>query len=58
MSDQTLALRPLSPSLRRSVADGRGGRETVLVVAAAYDVLALCLATGLSVFRPRRRARR
>jgi hypothetical protein len=38
--------------------DGDGGRETVLSVAAAYQVLALTLATGLSVYRPRRRARR
>jgi hypothetical protein len=38
--------------------DGSGGREMVLIVAAAYDVLALCLATGLSVYKPRRRASR
>ena len=38
--------------------DGDGGRETVLVVAAAYQVLALVLATGLSVYKPRRRASR
>jgi hypothetical protein len=38
--------------------DGRGGRELVLTLAAGYDVLALCLATGLSVYKPRRRARR
>jgi hypothetical protein len=38
--------------------DGRGGRETVLIVAAAYQVLALCVATGLSVYKPRRRAAR
>jgi Predicted integral membrane protein (DUF2269) len=38
--------------------DGEGGRDTVLIVAAAYDVLALGLATGLSVYKPRRRASR
>jgi len=32
--------------------DGSGGRETVLVLASAYDVLALSLATALSVFKP------
>ena len=40
--------------------DGGGGAETVLIVAAAWDVLALTLATTLSVFKPgglrRRRA--
>jgi uncharacterized membrane protein len=41
-----------------AMTDGEGGRETVLIVAAAYDVLALSLATGLSVYKPRRRARR
>ena len=41
-----------------AMVDGRGGRETVLIVAAAYQVLALCLATGLSVYKPRRRAGR
>ena len=38
--------------------DGDGGREGVLIAAAAYDVVALCLATGLSVYKPRRRASR
>lgn len=38
--------------------DGGGGRELVLTLAGGYDVLALCLATGLSVYKPRRRARR
>ena len=33
--------------------DGEGGRETVLIGAAAWDVLALTLATTLSVFKPR-----
>jgi uncharacterized membrane protein len=38
--------------------DGRGGAEGTLIVASAYDVLALSLATGLSVYKPgRRRAR-
>lgn len=32
--------------------DGRGGSETTLILASAYDVLALCVATGLSVFKP------
>jgi Predicted integral membrane protein (DUF2269) len=41
-----------------AMVDGSGGRESVLVVAAAYDVLALVLATGLSVYKPRRRASR
>jgi hypothetical protein len=41
-----------------AMADGEGGRETVLIVAAAYDVLALSLATGLSVYKPRLRASR
>ena len=38
--------------------DGGGGRELVLTLAGGYDVLALCLATGLSVYKQRRRARR
>jgi hypothetical protein len=38
--------------------DGGGGRDLVLTLAGGYDVLALCLATGLSVYKPRRRARR
>jgi hypothetical protein len=38
--------------------DGDGGRETVLIVAAAYDVLVLGLATVLSVYKPRLRASR
>ena len=36
---------------------GRGGAEAVLIAASAYDVLALSLATGLSVFKPGRRRR-
>jgi uncharacterized membrane protein len=39
--------------------EGRGGDESVLILASAYDVLALSLATGLSVYKPgRRRSRR
>jgi uncharacterized membrane protein len=40
--------------------NGDGGRETVLILASAWDVVALCVATGLSVFKPsgRRRGRR
>jgi uncharacterized membrane protein len=37
---------------------GAGGREAVVVVAAAYDVVALSLAVGLSVFKPRARRSR
>jgi Predicted integral membrane protein (DUF2269) len=41
-----------------AMVDGDGGRENVLIAAAAYDVLVLCLATGLSVYKPRRRRSR
>ena len=34
---------------------GAGGRETTLILGSGYDVLALSLAVGLSVFRPRLR---
>jgi hypothetical protein len=34
---------------------GDGGAEGRLIAGAAYDVVALALATGLSVFKPRRR---
>ena len=34
---------------------GDGGAEARLIAGAAYDVVALALATGLSVFKPRRR---
>jgi hypothetical protein len=34
--------------------DDRSGSETVLILASAYDVLALTLATGLAVFKPGR----
>jgi uncharacterized membrane protein len=37
-----------------ALADGRGS-EAVPIVGGAYDVLALSLAAGLSVFKPRRR---
>ena len=36
---------------------GDGGAEARLIAGAAYDVVALTLATGLSVFKPRRRRR-
>jgi len=41
------------------MSDGRGDAETLLIAAAGWDVLALTLATGLSVYKPggRRRAR-
>jgi uncharacterized membrane protein len=47
----------------QALADGSGGSESVIGLASAYDVLALCLATGLSVYKPgrardRRAARR
>ncbi len=41
----------IGPSLAL-MRDGTGGRETVLVLASAYQVLVLVLATGLSVFKP------
>jgi hypothetical protein len=47
-----LVIGPATSAMR----EGRGGEETVLIVAAAYDVLALTLAVGLSVFKPRRRS--
>jgi hypothetical protein len=37
---------------------GDGGAETRLIAGAAYDVAALTVATGLSVFKPRRRRAR
>jgi hypothetical protein len=37
---------------------GDGGAEVRLIAGSAYDVVALGLATGLSVFKPRRRRRR
>jgi uncharacterized membrane protein len=40
-----------------AMAAGRGGSEGVLILASVYDVVALGLATGLSVFKPGRRRR-
>ena len=41
----------IGPSLSL-MQDGTGGRENTLIVASAAQVLALALATGLSVFKP------
>jgi len=41
----------IGPSLSL-MQDGSGGRETTLIIAPAYQVTALMLATGLSVFKP------
>jgi hypothetical protein len=41
----------IGPALE-TMRHGGGGRENVLILAAAYDVLALSLATGLSVYKP------
>jgi uncharacterized membrane protein len=56
MAVGALVIGPASEAMR----NGSDGQETVLIVAAAYDVLALSLATGLSVYKPggRRRAAR
>jgi hypothetical protein len=35
--------------------DGDGGKESVLILATAYDVVVLSIAAGLSVYKPRRR---
>lgn len=48
-----LVIGPATAAMR----EGRGGAEAVLVLASAYDVLALTLATGLSVYKPGRRRR-
>ena len=40
-----------------AMAGGRDASETVLILASAYDVVALLLASGLSVFKPGRRWR-
>jgi uncharacterized membrane protein len=55
MAVGALVIGPASEAMRH----GGGGRENVLILAAAYDVLALSLATGLSVYKPggRRRGR-
>jgi uncharacterized membrane protein len=37
-----------------AMVDGGGGSEAVLILASGYDVVALCLATGLSVYKPGR----
>ena len=34
---------------------GDGGAQTRLIAGSSYDLVALTLATGLSVFKPRRR---
>jgi hypothetical protein len=49
-----LVLGPGTDAMR----NGEGGAEARLIVGAAYDVTALLLATGLSVFKPRRRPKR
>ena len=36
---------------------GKGGAEARLIAGSIYDVVALATATGLSVFKPRRRRR-
>lgn len=46
-----LVLGPAVDAMRR----GAGGAESRLIAGAAYDVLALTLATGVSVFKPGRR---
>jgi hypothetical protein len=46
-----LVLGPAVDAMRR----GAGGAESRLIAGAAYDVLALTLATGMSVFKPGRR---
>jgi hypothetical protein len=40
-----------------AMADGGGRDEAVLIAGGAYDVVALTVAAGLSVFKPRRRRR-
>jgi hypothetical protein len=37
-----------------AMVDGDGGSEAALILASAWDVVALCLATGLSVYKPGR----
>jgi hypothetical protein len=46
-----LVLGPGTEAMR----NGDGGAEARLIAGSAYDVAALTLATGLSVFKPRRR---
>jgi hypothetical protein len=50
----SLVLGPGTEAMR----SGDGGAEARLIAGSAYDVVALTLATGLSVFKPRRRRRR
>ena len=47
----------LGPAVQ-GVLDGTRDAESALIAAAGYDVLALCVATGLSVFKPGRRMAR
>jgi Predicted integral membrane protein (DUF2269) len=49
----SLVLGPGTDAMRT----GDGGAEARLIAGSAYDVFALTLATGLSVFKPRRRRR-
>jgi len=49
-----LVLGPGTDAMR----SGDGGAQARLIAGSAYDVVALTLATGLSVFKPRRRRRR
>jgi hypothetical protein len=49
----SLILGPGTDAMR----SGDGGAEARLIAGSAYDVAALTLATGLSVFKPRRRRR-
>ena len=37
-----------------ALADGAGGSRAAVILAGAYDVVALCLAAGLSVYKPGR----
>ena len=50
----SLVLGPGTEAMRT----GDGGAEARLIAGSAYDVVALTLATGLSVFKPRRRPTR
>lgn len=48
-----LVLGPGTDAMR----NGSGGADARLIAGSAYDVVALLVATGLSVFKPRRRRR-
>jgi hypothetical protein len=50
----SLVLGPATEAMR----DGSGGAEALLILGSAWDVVALSLATGLSVFKPGGRLRR